>query len=333
MNQESEMDIPIAIFIFKRVDKTKRIINRIAEVKPKKIYIISDGPRNDYEIEIVKKCREMAEKAITWDCEVIKNYSEKNRGVYENIGLGAKWVFEREEMAIFLEDDNLPDLSFFTFCQQLLHKFKDDEKIMWICGTNYLEKYENEEKSSYVFTQHLLPCGWASWSKKFLKYYDGDLNGLNEDSIFDIQKTYSNKKLYKQQSNLMIREKKRIEKHLKPISWDYQMEFSIRKNNLFGISPTKNLIENIGVDEDSIHGGTSYNNIMTERFCSMKTYPLNFPLVHPSNIEIDSKYEKKINKIILYPLRDRLKQKISMLIRNVFRIESENPLFYKLRKK
>lgn len=333
LDNELGFDVPIVLFIFKRVDKTQKIIKQISKIKPKKLYIIADGARNDREVELVNNCRDIIDASIDWNCEVIKNYSVNNRGVYKNIGLGAKWVFEREEKAIFLEDDNLPDESFFKYCYELLNKYEENEKVMWICGTNYLEEYNNQEQSSYVFTQHLLPCGWASWAKKFLKYYDGELKHFNEQNIRNIKKTYSNKKLYKQQINLMLREKKRIEKGLDPISWDYQMEFSVRNNNLLAIAPTKNLIENIGVDEHSIHGGVSYDNVMTERFCRMKKISLSFPLKDPSEIKVDLVYEKKISNIILYPLKDRMKQLISSYIRKIIKFDEDKPLFHNLRRK
>ena len=112
-------DIPIVLFIYRRKSTLPQIVSRIAEVKPKKFYIIADGPRNDKENKEVIECRELVESLITWDCEVIKNYSIENRGVYNNIGGGAQWVFEREEKAIFIEDDNLPEVTFFDYAKEL----------------------------------------------------------------------------------------------------------------------------------------------------------------------------------------------------------------------
>jgi hypothetical protein len=83
-----QFDIPVVLFIFKR-DKAVDIVKRIGRVKPRKIYLMADQGRNDEEKKQVQICRQMVEAAIDWDCEVIKNYAEENRGVYENIGLGA----------------------------------------------------------------------------------------------------------------------------------------------------------------------------------------------------------------------------------------------------
>ncbi|MDP4182672.1 MAG: glycosyltransferase family 2 protein, partial [Bacillota bacterium] len=168
-------NVPVTLFFFKR-DKIIQIIDRIREIKPQKLYLISDGPRNDEEEILVNNCRRLVEESINWDCKIIRNYAEQNKGVYDRIGLGAKWVLSMEDYAIFLEDDNLPDLTFFRFCEELLETYKEDTRILWICGTNYLEEYQPKDGASYVFTKHMLPCGWASWSHKFNRFYDGNLD-------------------------------------------------------------------------------------------------------------------------------------------------------------
>jgi hypothetical protein len=176
-------NIPVVVFMFKRVEKTIKIIDRIAKIRPEKIYLIADGARNDDENSLVLECRRQVEDHINWNCEVVKNYADKNRGVYLNIAGGAKWVFEREEYAIFLEDDNLPEITFFQFCKEMLSTYKEDTRILWICGTNYLKQYEPVDGSSYVFTHHMMPCGWASWSEKFLKFYDGEMKLFDDEKI------------------------------------------------------------------------------------------------------------------------------------------------------
>ena len=134
-----KFQIPVVLFFFKREDKTLKVLDKIAQVKPIKIYLISDGPRDEKEAIRVETTRAKVEGFIDWDCEVIKNYSSENKGVYDRIGLGAKWVLSQEESAIFLEDDNLPELTFFRYCEELLSRYRDDTRVLWICGTNYMK--------------------------------------------------------------------------------------------------------------------------------------------------------------------------------------------------
>lgn len=325
-------DIPIVLFIFKRKSTLSKIVSKIAEVKPKKLYIIADGGRNQAETKEVNECRALVESLINWDCEIIKNYAEDNRGVYKNIGEGASWVFGREEKAIFIEDDNLPETSFFHYAKELLEKYENEESVLWVCGTNYFT--ETESEYSYYFTKHLLPCGWASWSKKFLKYYDGELKSFkNLKKRIAFLKNYRYKFLGFYQLQSIKNEYFRKKRGDRFRSWDFQMIWSIQSNGLFGIAPTRNQITNIGVDDLSIHGGTSKNNIMTDRFCEVESKALDFPLKHPKKIEINKTFEKRLGNIICPPKKAAIRKIISSKIKHLFGVDSSNLLKSVLQKR
>ena len=313
-------NIPVVLLIFRR-DKVTQIIDRLREIQASKVYLMADYGRNKNEIEQAEACRKAAEQAIDWNCEVIKNYATENRGVYGNIGKGAQWVFQREEMAIFLEDDNLPEVTFFRYCEELLYKYRDNEQILWICGTNYLGKYNSRNGDSYMFTQHLLPCGWASWSSKFMKYYDLDLKLCDDRKNFNEMKgRFVNAQLYYQYMYRWLAERRRIKENGRSRSWDYQMDFALKYHNLYGISPANNQIRNIGVDDISEHGGTTTMNEMTRRFCTMPSYPITFPMKHPDKVEVDKEYENKIGDILLFPRKQRYKYFISSFLRDKFNL-------------
>jgi len=320
-------NIPIVLFTFKRVEKLLIILDRISAIKPSKIYILSDGGRNAEEHTIVEKSRSQIEDRINWNCTIVKRYSNKNIGVYENIAGGAKWVFEKEEFAIFLEDDNLPNLSFFPFCEELLYRYKDDTRILWICGTNYLREYEPKDGCSYVFTQHMLPCGWASWASKFPLFYDGELSLWEDKSVRkQIKKTKYNHLLMKQDRRNWDSELRNKKIYKRFFSWDFQMGFSLRVHGLLGIAPKYNQIENIGVDLDSIHGGTSFDNIMTRRFCGIPTKSIEFPMKHPKTIQPDALFEQLTAKIIVLPFQYRLKSYIARFIKKIFFMKPETSI-------
>ena len=288
----SSFDIPVVLYLFKRKDTVLKILKVLSKIKPTKLYLLSDGGRDDKEIQCVNECREIIESAIDWDCEVIKKYHQKNVGVYDNIGLGAKWVLSQEDMAIFLEDDNLP------------------------------EETSPSDGSSYFFSKNMLPCGWASWGDKFTKYYDGELLLWQSEYLKNrIKDEYVLEDLYEQDSYNIEYEIEHKQNKGRFYSWDYQMSFSIRVHNLYGIIPKYNQIKNIGVDDNSTHGGNSLNNVMVERFCERKTKRLEFPLKHPEVVLLDLPLEKKLAEIILDPSFNSFKSKLSRKIRHKFKIE------------
>lgn len=315
-------NIPIVLFIFKRPEKSIQILKQITKVNPSIIYIIGDGPRNQDEEEEVLLCRKAVEENIPDQCRVVTNYAAVNRGVYENIAGGAKYVLSLEKWAIFLEDDNYPELSFFPFCEALLHKYEADNRILWICGTNYLKEFEFPDGASYGFTQNMMPCGWASWADKFNQYYEGDLslwkNPIIKETIMSLP---YDRKLKKQDMGNWDMELLHFNRFGRFASWDYQMSFSIRIHNLVGIVPKYNQISNIGVDVHSIHGGTSYKNEMTRRFCGLPTREIEFPLIHPAVIVPYQDFELAIGKIITYPWQMRLKCRMLKFLKKIFRID------------
>ncbi|MBP3321082.1 MAG: glycosyltransferase family 2 protein [Clostridia bacterium] len=319
-------DIPVVLFIFKRI-KAVEIVERIAKVRPQKLYLMADQGRNEEEMKQAEECRKLVEQAITWDCEVVKDYAEQNRGVYNNIAQGAIRVLRKERWAIFLEDDNLPELTFFPFCKEMLEKYEQDSRILWVCGTNYLGEYSSKHGESYMFTRHMLPCGWASWSGKFERFYDGELSLYNDPAVMErIPKSYLNKALYEQYKERWSAEYRRIAAGKLPRSWDYQMDFSIKAHGLYGICPHRNQIKNIGADELSTHGGTGMNLVMTKRFCGMESYALDFPLHHPKTVLPDQEFDKKLGKIILMPLRLRLFAKTVKVVKRILRIPYDESL-------
>ena len=326
-----QFNITVALFLFKRGVKSAVIIDQIAKIKPKKIYLIGDGARNKDEELAVHSCRAMVEEHITWNCEIQRNYSNENRGVYDNIANGAKWVFEREPYAIFLEDDNFPALSFFRYCEELLYKYENDARVLWICGTNYMQKYEPEDGSDYVFTKLMLPCGWASWRSKFCRFYDGEMSLFRDSTIRSkVRKEYTNSLLYKQDLTAWEQVIYEVDNNKRIFSWDYQMAFCIRANNLFGIAPKYNLIKNIGADMESIHGGNTMDKEMTSRFCEVPIIELEFPLKHPKALMIDEGFERKTESIIIAPFKDRLKNTLINIIKAMLHIKKQESLSQKI---
>lgn len=317
---------PVVLFIFKRSETLPRIFEQIRSYSPSKLYLIADGPRNKEEEILTKKTRELALSLVDWPCNVVKDFSSENCGVYDRIGLGAKKVLQKEKNAIFLEDDNLPEKTFFKYCDELLERYEKDNDILWICGTNYFGDTTNLGDGSYYYTRNLLPCGWASWGNKFIESYDGELESLNQSTIKKLKETYLDKRLFKQELQTIKQTKINFQRNPKSVSWDRQMCFSVRAAGKYGIAPSKNQIKNIGADVHSEHGGTSTNIEMTGRFCEVETFCLNFPLISPKEKQIDTFFESRTEATILYPLKVRLKVSIGRGIKRCLGLDPNDSL-------
>jgi len=239
---ESQFNTAIAFFIFNRPETTQLVFDEIKKIKPKKLFIIADGPRNYVQGEY-EKC--MGARAIIdtvdWTCDVLKNFSETNLGCKVRISSGISWVFEHVEEAIILEDDCVPDPSFFPFCQIMLKQYSDDKRIMMISGSNFV--FENEFfKDTYYFSQYFPIWGWATWKRAWEKY-DIDMvkwPEFKKEKVLDA--IFPNK--------LFVHYFERIFDDVyggRDDTWDAQWVFTCLTEGGLCIMPSKNLVSNIGI--------------------------------------------------------------------------------------
>lgn len=275
-----QLEVPVIFIFFNRKQVTMETLEAISKVKPKKLYLVSDGAREDKENEakVVADLRNDVEKRIDWECEIIKNYAESNMGCKQRVASGISWVFSQEEMAIIVEDDVVALPGFFYFCEELLIKYKDESRIYCISGHKVYDDYEIE--NSYIFSRHPNIWGWATWRRAWNQYNDdiGDWNKIKQSNV--IENFYNQKvaKIYK----------KLLEKAYtgEVDTWDYIWTADVVKNNGLGIVPKTNLIKNIGFNDlDATHtkGDSPY---------TFARQDLEFPLAHPKDIVRNEEYDR-----------------------------------------
>ncbi len=277
INMENTIRTPIAFIIFNRPDTTVKVFERIRQSRTPKLFVIADGPRADKmdEAELCKATRSIIE-SVDWPCEVLTNYSDVNLGCKRRVSSGLDWVFDTVEEAIILEDDCVPEPSFFRFCEDLLSKYRDDERIMLISGDNF-QFGRNRTKYSYYFSRYAYMWGWASWRRSWSKY---DVNMRLWPEIRDgkwLQDIFFDRNFISYWKNIF---EKTYNDQID--TWDYQWIFACMIHSGLVIIPSANLISNIGFGEAATH--TNFQSI----FGDMKTEPLRFPLSHPPYVLNDS---------------------------------------------
>lgn len=259
--------IPILFIVFNRPVETSVVFNKIRDVKPKILYVAADGPRNDNDSVLCSDVKNIFEN-IDWDCSLKILYNENNLGCKVAVSNAIKWFFNNEDFGIVLEDDCVPDLSFFQFCQEMLLKYKDDTRIGIITGRN--EMPSNSFKFSYNFTTAGSIWGWASW-KRVISQYKVDDNSL----LMNFKENIFNATLDKfEQRRLYYQLKWAFDGDLN--TWDYQLHSLLKLNSMFYIVPSCNLIKNIGFNSNATHT-TSLNDNRSQVSCNQ----IKFPLEHP----------------------------------------------------
>jgi hypothetical protein len=240
---------PVLFIIFNRLRTTPKAFECIRQIKPQYLYIAADGPRPDKpgEAELCKQTRELVLNMIDWPCEVKTLFRDENWGCGKGVSDAITWFFNEAEEGIVLEDDCIPDPSFFTFCEVLLERYRDNPKIMHIGGNNFqFGQIRGDGDYYYSFFSH--NWGWASW-KRAWKHFQYDLDDQKNQIRKVYKPAFKNNKPFVWFLDNRFNEIKMPQNHI----WDIQWHFAIIKNKGISIVPNKNLVQNIGFGEDGTH--------------------------------------------------------------------------------
>ncbi|MEI8278502.1 MAG: hypothetical protein WCG87_01995 [Bacteroidota bacterium] len=277
------MDTPILLMVFNRPETTQQVFNVIRMARPKHLYVAADGPRADIHGE-TERC-EVVRKIVTaidWDCELHTLFRDKNLGCGHGPSSAISWFFDEVEQGIILEDDCVPDQSFFSYCTELLEYYKDNDQIMHISGNNFVgANYSNGK--SYYFNNFFTAWGWATWRRAWKKY-DFEIPYL-DDFIQSkkLEQITMNKKQLDYWRNIfeLVRDGKRAD------IWDYQWLLTCWYNDGLAITPVKNLVTNIGFGADATH------TVNESRVSYIKSEQIK-TLVHPTTVERNRNVDSKI---------------------------------------
>jgi glycosyltransferase involved in cell wall biosynthesis/tetratricopeptide (TPR) repeat protein len=276
---------PVVLLIFKRPEQTAKVFEVVRQVQPPKLLVVGDGPRPDKsgEAEKCSAARSIMDK-VDWNCEVLTNFSDVNLGCKNRVSSGLDWVFSLVDEAIIIEDDCVPDPSFFRFCEELLERYRDVPQVMSITGEN-THGYQTLN-SSYYFAQYSFYWGWATW-KRAWKLFDGNLKlweGLRKTNwlsnlLQNAEATEYWSDIFEQTFNGFN-------------SWGYGWTFACLVNQGLCVIANNNLISNIGFGEDAAHHTWSVDEIG-----NLPVNPIQFPLQHPKEIIRNLEADILIDKI------------------------------------
>ncbi len=261
----------ILFLVFNRPELTKKVLSRISEIKPEGLYVAADGPR-DSEPDDFKKCKKVRE--IVSNKNVCKNthflFREKNLGPLHSVSNAIDWFFDCESEGIVIEDDCLPDLSFFRYCSELLAKYRNDERIFMVSGCNFIPRFSVQ--SSYLFSRLTLVWGWATWKRAWQYYDDSMEKWASYVETNDLEHFGKKRNVV---FELINRE------YLNPLSrtWGVQWRESFLTNMGLSIVPKSNLVKNIGFGHPDATHHKTYHKV-----ADLPVKPIEFPLVHPDRV-------------------------------------------------
>lgn len=268
------MNTPVVLLIYKREECTKKLITALREVAPTHLYIVADGAKPGEE-KLVAQTRNVIE-CIDWPCKIEKIYAAKNLGLRERVVSGLNTVFAQEETVIILEDDCIPDPSFFPFCETLLKKYQDNPLVVSISGANALmESYKPEE--SYYFSRYFYAWGWATWRRAWQEVYDPSLSTWPSIKAKKGLKSILHDHVMELYWSMIF-----SMQHARQVdSWAYGFEYGLMTKEKLAIIATTNLVTNIGEGEGATH------TKQKDKLLNQRSREMTSPLIHPAIIARD----------------------------------------------
>lgn len=285
------MDVPVLLIGFNRPDQTKQVIDRLVGIGATNVYVAIDGPRkgNDLDLHQCLEVQRIVDSA-PWPGSVTKNYRTTNYGCRRGVSEAISWFFEHENEGIILEDDCLPDDTFFEYCRQLLNAFRENPRIGMVSGSTFFP-FPEQGSPSYTFTRYPHIWGWATW-KRAWDLYDDELASWGGPESLDILDAASGG------SRSFVRFWKRLLGSVysgEIDTWDYVWSYSFWRAGFLSVSPGVNMITNIGFHSQATH---TTAKPLGKNF-RPDGHPMRLPLTHPPHIEPNQRLEKLTRELAM----------------------------------
>ena len=271
---------PILIIAFNRPQHLKVLINRLRQVAPTNLFVAIDGPRENKagEVEKVEACREIIQ-GIDWPCTVQTNYQDENLGCGLGVSTAINWFFDNVDRGIILEDDIIPDPTFFSFCTELLELYELDLSVFAVSGCNFVpSEFQSASADSFRFSQVPHIWGWATWKDRW-EMYSLDIGGWRQN--LPVQKLWRKSggnlpAMVYWSGTFELLARKEVD------TWDGQLVYCSMVNNSLTATSNVNLIENIGFDGEATH-------TVEDRHELQPVAPMKFPMIVPQAVTLDKK--------------------------------------------
>lgn len=308
---------PVLLLAFNRPAKTREVFECIRRAKPQKLYVAVDAPREGRQDD-VDNCNQVKAivKNVDWPCETHYLFHEKNQGCTMAGKKAWDWLFSQEEEMIFMEDDGVVTDSFFVYCQELLEKYRDDERIAYIGGVNFGQKYG---EASYFFTRYSVSTyGMATW-KRVYDLYDYDLDTYPATrNTKDFRSQFLSRFEQAVFLDMFDEYRKSVDRGQRINTYDRQMNYLVCKYHKWCIYPNLNQVTNIGFDSDASNTVVVDPDSEYARAHVRPRYEIS-EIVHPKEVCIDPTLERVLFRVRLLGGHPIWKAQISMFIERIKR--------------
>lgn len=288
-------DVSVLLLFFTRAETFARVFEQVRKAQPARLFLYQDGPRSEADLPGIEACRRIAE-SVDWPCEVHRLYQERNYGCDPSNYISQQWAFSLTDRCVVLEDDSVPAVSFFRFCAEMLERYADDERVGMIAGFNP-DETTPDTSDSYFFTSNFSIWGWASW-RRVVSRWDKDYTFLDDpEAVARIEALTAERRLRKDFLPMC-----RAHRASGKAYYETIFQAALLLQSQLAIVPSRNLIRNIGVCDDSTHFAGSVAQLPRgyRRIFTMRRLEMDFPLRHPRYVTDHVAYRRRVYRIMAW---------------------------------
>jgi hypothetical protein len=272
------MQSPVLLIGFNRPDRLRAALDSIRDAAPRELYIAIDGPRGDSDEPRVAACQAIA-REVAW-APTHTLFRPKNLGCQNAVVGAVSWFFSSVDAGVIIEDDSIPDPSFYRFCDELLARYAHEPRLLAIAGESRVPHEVIDDLFSYRFT-YMGPAGaWATWSDRWHSFTEtrSDRRPL---ALFRRLKNsdHSRLSLRAHWLGLMAANRTSVMD-----SWAYPFMVEGISSRRLTATPNVNLVIDEGVGDSASH--MEYADRLAQ-----PAGTLTFPLSHPPEIAVDDQSE------------------------------------------
>lgn len=286
-DNRSPQATPVLCLAFNRPDLFEQVVGAVGRAGPRELYVSIDGPRPEHreDAELCRQVRKIAE-GIDWAPEVHLKAETRNLGLGPAVTSAISWALSRETELIVLEDDCLPDPSFLGYCDELLVRYRHDERVMQIAGTNWGAARARFAGYSYAFTSCAPVWGWATWRRAW-DLYDYELESWPRVKATGLAEGMSVSPRFRR---VLGRDWDKVRRE--GGTWDYQWQYSVLRHHGLSVCPQRNLVKNIGFRRDA-----TQLREPDRIFSRLQVEKISFPLRHPPEVARNAAVEAIFERI------------------------------------
>jgi hypothetical protein len=298
----------VLMVIFNRPEQTMQTFAPIRRARPPRLYLAADGPRPGRPDDGPRcaAARTAVLEAIDWPCELQLLLRDENLGCRRAVSSAIDWFFAQEEAGIIVEDDCLLADDFFPYADELLERYRDDQRIGTVSAMA-IDDLAPRDGAGYRFTRHHQLWGWASWRRAW-QYYDVDMAGwpqLRDGAWLAAAGDGSRRYARYWQTRFDACVRGAID------TWDYQWLYACLTQQMLGIVPAVNLVSNIGYGPDATHTLHAGDGLAARPHGTLA-----FPLHHPTTLVRDVAADRRADTTIHAvdnPLWRRIRRRLRRL--------------------